>query len=144
MDVIGLDRVVLATPHLEETAEEFEALLGLSFGEVLEPTTSTESGNQEVANLLSSAGVELVTPRDDNGEVHRFLEANGAGLYALSLRVTDLEEAKDHLAERGLEPVGQFEANDFSEVFYHPRHFDGAMVILAEYHAPHPAETASL
>jgi len=51
--------------------------------------------------------------------------------------------ARDELAEQGVEPVGEFEQNQFRELFYHPRNFGGAFVILAEYEAPHPAETAS-
>jgi len=143
MNVLGVDRVILATPDLTETRDRWRDLLGITFGAVLEPTTSTDSGGQDVANVISDTGIELVTPRDEGGEVSRFLAEHGPGLYAVSIRVADLDEATSHLAERGLEPVGEYHANDFSEVFYHPRAFGGAMVILAAYDAPHPAETAS-
>lgn len=144
MNVIGVDRVIIATNELDETASQFEELLGISFGEVLEPTTTTDAGGQDVANVLSPSGVELVTPRSEGAEVKRFLEENGPGLYAVSIRVSDLDPAVDELAAKGIEPVGEYSSNDFEEVFFHPRHFGGAFVILAEYDAPHPAETASL
>lgn len=144
MQVLGVDRVMIATPDIEETAGQFSELLGLEFGEVAEPTTSTDHGQQAVANVISAAGVELVTPREDgDNEVARFLEENGPGLYALSIRVADLEAAREELAEEGVDPVGQYAAGDFSELFYHPRHFGGAMLILAEYDAPHPAVTSA-
>lgn len=144
MNVIGVDRVIIATEDINETKGQFETLLGLSFGELLEPTTSTEHGGEAVANVLSPAGVELVSPRGDGAEVARFLDENGPGLYAVSIRVHDLNAAVKELSDEGVDPVGRYESNDFSEVFYHPRTFGGAFVILAEYDAPHPAETASV
>lgn len=143
MQVIGVDRVMLATWDLEETVGQFEELLGVSFSEALEPTTETDSGVQAVANVISPTGLEIVTPREDGNEVSRFLEENGPGLYALSIRVADLDAAVEELAEKGVEPVGEYAHADFAEAFFHPRHFGGAFVILAEYHAPHPAVTAS-
>lgn len=143
MQVLGVDRVMLATWDLDETVGQFEELLGLSFSEALEPTTDTDSGAQAVANALSPSGVEILTPREDGNEVTRFLEENGPGLYALSIRVADLDAAVDELAEKGVEPVGKYAHADFAEAFFHPKHFGGAFVILAEYHAPHPAVTAS-
>lgn len=144
MHVLGVDRVMIATPDIDETMGQFSRLLGLEFGALAEPTTSTDHGEQAVANVISSAGVELVTPRTDgDNEVARFLEENGPGLYALSIRVADLEAAREHLSANGVEPVGQFASEDFSELFYHPREFGGAMVILAEYEAPHPATVAA-
>lgn len=143
MQVIGVDRVMLATWDLDETVGQFEELLGLSFSEALEPTTDTDSGAQAVANVISPSGVEILTPREDGNEVTRFLEENGPGLYALSIRVADLDAAVDELGENGVEPVGKYEHADFAEAFFHPKHFGGAFVILAEYHTPHPAVTAS-
>ncbi|WP_276260535.1 VOC family protein [Haloglomus litoreum] len=143
MDVHGVDRVIIATPNIDETAGQFSDLLGLEFGDLMEPTTETASGEQPVANLLSPSGVELVTPRSEDGQVARFLEHNGPGLYAVSIRVGDLAAAVSELEAKGVEPVGRYESAAFAEVFYHPEQFGGAFVILAEYDAPHPAETAS-
>jgi methylmalonyl-CoA/ethylmalonyl-CoA epimerase len=144
MNTIGVDRVIIAVENIDATASQFQDLLGVSFGDLLEPTTSTETGSQDVANLISPSGIELVTPRDTDSEVARFIDENGPGLYAVSLRVNDLDAAVEELSEKGVDSVGEYESNDFSEVFYHPRHFGGAFVILAEYEAPHPAETASV
>jgi hypothetical protein len=59
------------------------------------------------------------------------------------MRVSDLAEAKAELAEKDLQPVGEYAQGTFEEVFYHPRHFGGAMLVLAEYDAPHPAVSAA-
>jgi 4-hydroxyphenylpyruvate dioxygenase-like putative hemolysin len=143
MHIYGVDRVIIATRDLDNLSAHFNDLLGISFGQLSTPTTDTDAGSQDVENLLSEPGVELVAPRNEGDEVSRFIEENGPGLYAFSLRVADLATARDELAEQGVEPVGEFEQNQFRELFYHPRNFGGAFVILAEYEAPHPAETAS-
>ena len=143
MEAYGVDRVIIATLAIDETADQFSEYLGIEFGDLLGATTQTGSGEQSVANRLSPSGVELVTPKTDEGQVAQFLEQNGPGLYALSIRVADLDTAEAHLDSKGIEPVGRYSSADFRESFYHPRHFGGAFVILAEYDAPHPAETAS-
>lgn len=142
MHVLGLDRVVLVTRNLDETADQFADNLGLDFSERIQPTTETAAGSQAMDMVISAAGVEVITPKADDNEIARFIEENGPGLYALSLRVADLDAAETELAEKGLEPVGEFESSDFRELFYHPAEFGGAFVILAEYESPHAAATA--
>lgn len=105
----------------------------------MEPTTDTGHGAQRVQNVSSPTGVELVAPRGEDNEVARFLEENGSGLYALSVRVRDLDAATEELETKGVDTVGEYEHDEFREAFLHPAHFGGAMVILAEYDAPHPA-----
>lgn len=144
MEVLGVDRVMIATPSIEETAGQFRDLLGLSFSDLQEPTTDTEKGDQAVMNLISPSGVELVAPRGEDNEVSRFIQENGPGLYAISIRVADIEAAEAELAEQGVEPVGGIDHEDVVERFYHPENFGGAFVILVEYEAPHPIIAAGL
>lgn len=139
MQIIGIDRVVVATPDLNRTAERFEELLGLPFGEAIEPDTDTVRGQQALASRISPANIDLVAPRSEANEVARFLEEQGSGLYALAFQVADLEEAREHLADKDVEPVGRIDWADFSELFYHPQDFEGVFVLLAEY--PHSVET---
>lgn len=142
MDVRGVDRVVVATADIDGAANRFEKLLGLSFGKEISASTQTDTGEQPVTNRLSPAGIEFVTPRSDDGEVARFLQEQGPGLYAVSLRVGDVEAATAELADQGVESVGRFDVEGVTEVFFHPRDFEGAFLILAEYDSPHPMETA--
>ena len=142
MNVLGVDRVIIATDELDDATDRFGRLLGIPFGDRLKVATQTDAGEQPVANRLSPSGIEFVTPRSDDGAVADFLERNGPGLYAVSLRVTDLERAVAELDERGVESIGRFESAGVTEAFYHPADFEGAFVILAEYDAPHPMETA--
>jgi len=140
MKVLGVDRVVIATPDVNETAERFEELLDISFGEFFEATTETTAGSNRLVSRISADGqIDLAGPGDGDNEVARFLENEGPGLYAVAFRVADLEEAETHLREKDVEPVGRIDWGDFSELFYHPSDFAGAFVLLAEF--PHPVDT---
>jgi 4-hydroxyphenylpyruvate dioxygenase-like putative hemolysin len=134
VDVLEIDRVVIASGDMEETVEQFERL-GLSFGEGM----SFQLGEEALSGRMDYSGVDIISPASD-GEIARFVEEEGPGLYGISLRVSDAEAARQHLAEEGIEPFQQYQEGEFLEFFYHPRHFSGVMVIVAEYPATHPLE----
>lgn len=140
MQVLGVDRVVIATPDVNETAERLSELLGISFGDQFSASTDTVAGQNNLVSRISPDGqIDLAGPADGDNEVARFLEENGPGLYGVAFRVFNLEEAQEHLAEKDVDPVGRIDWGDFSELFYHPKHFGGAFVLLAEF--PHPVDT---
>lgn len=134
--VLDVDRVIVATPNLEEAVEQFERL-GLSFGEHLEFGV----GDETLSARLEETGVDVLTPAG-NGEIRTYLDEHGPGLYGLALRVADLDAARADLAEQGVEPFQSYTEGSFEEYFYHPRDFAGVMVILCEYDAPHSLEAA--
>lgn len=141
MNIIEIDRVIIATEDLDETKERFEDLLGLRFGreDVEAETQSDPHGEQNMRSAVSDIGVDIVSPQDADNEVARFLEEHGPGLYSFVLRVADLEAAKEELAEKGVEPVGEAHSGEFREYFYHPDDFGNVFVLLCEY--PHPVNT---
>lgn len=137
MQVLGVDRVVLATPDVDETASRLNELLGISFDEFFAASTETVAGTNHLVSRISPDGqLDLAGPGDGDNEVSRFLEENGPGLYGAAFRVADLDAAEAHLDSKGVEPVGRIDWGDFSELFYHPKHFGGMFVLLAEF--PHP------
>ena len=140
MHVLGVDRVVIATPDVNETADRFEELLGISFGEFFEAETDTTAGENRLVSRISAGGqIDLAGPADGDNEVARFLENHGPGLYGVAFRVADLDEAREHLAEKGVDPVGRIDWADFHELFFHPRDFGGVFTLIAEF--PHPVTT---
>lgn len=136
MQVLGIDRVLIATPAIEASVETFEELLGLSFGERIDPD------GEPVTNRTSAVGVEFVTG-DPGSPVAEFIEENGPGLYALALEVADLDVARRHLAAADVEPVAEMGAGSLRELFYHPSAFAGTLLVLTEYDHRHPAELAA-
>jgi methylmalonyl-CoA/ethylmalonyl-CoA epimerase len=142
MEVLGVDRVIIVTGDIDESIAQFSENLDLPFGEIYNESFDTPGGETAVQNAMSVAGIELVTPVDEDSPMGQHIEQNGPGLYAVSFRVTDLEEAIDELAQKGIDPVGGFESGGLREVFLHPGNFSGVMPVLAEYDTPHPSETA--
>lgn len=137
MQVLAIDRVLVATHDIDDSAATFTDALGLSFGERIDPP------GESVANRMSSVGLEFVATDDPDSAVGRFLDRNGPGVYAVAFEVADLDAARDHLADRGLDPIGEVHLAEFHELFYHPREFEGVLVVLTEYDHRHPAESAS-
>lgn len=136
MQVLGIDRVLIATPDLDDSVDVFEERLELSFGDRIDPA------EEPVANRTSSVGVEFVTG-EPGSAVARYVEEHGRGLFAVALEVADLDAARDHLAASGIEPVDETSAGSLRELFYHPSHFEGTLLALTEYDHRHPAEIAA-
>lgn len=143
MDVVDIDRVVIASDDLERTTSVLSDRLGMEFGETLDVIAETDAGDVSVRSAISnssSTGLDVVEPAGDgDGPFQSFLEERGTAMYALAVRVVDVEAAREELSEQGVEPVGEIKDGDFAEYFYHPEDFDGLLVYLAEF--PHPYET---
>jgi 4-hydroxyphenylpyruvate dioxygenase-like putative hemolysin len=142
MNVIGIDRVIVATDDLEDTVETFSDLLNLKFGELVEGKTETKKGQQLLRSKLNHTGLDIVAAEEESNEMSRFVEEHGRGLYGIGIRVADIDEALNELAEKGIEPEGEAHMGQLSEYFLHPRYFDNVFVILSEY--PHGVETNAL
>jgi len=96
----------------------------------------------DVANRTSSSGIEFVSG-DEGSAVAEFVAERGPGLYALALEVTDLEAARDALAEHGIDPIESVAVGHFHELFYHPSAFEGILLVLTEDDYARPVEVAT-
>ena len=135
MDIIELDRIIVVSEDIDRSISEFSENLDLSFGEVMD----SQPDGEPLKMTYGFPGIELVSPDDAGaGEMSRFLEKAGEGLYGAVFRVSDIKEAQEHLAARGIEPVLESASGGASSVFYHPEHFSGVFIVLTEY--PHPLE----
>jgi len=139
MNVIEVDRVFIMCEEVGETVKQLNHLLGLSFSDVIEGQIEFDKP-ENVSASLSKSGLELLAPREEDSVYGRFLAENGPGLFGISVRVEDIDLAVEELSEKGVEPIGRFELNKFTEVFYEPDNFGGAYVVLTEYTTPHPAQ----
>ncbi|UHQ96297.1 hypothetical protein HYG82_21810 (plasmid) [Natrinema halophilum] len=115
------------------TKRNYEELLDLSFAE-------TEQLDEELGGLeltFSYPGIELIAPGDDDSPIAKYIDENGPGQYAVVFRVADLAAAKDELSAKDVTPIIEVDESEAPEAFYHPKDFDGVMVILTEYSHPH-------
>lgn len=139
MHVLGIDRLLLATPDVESATGRFSDVFATDFVDLGDIADTPEG--QSIT--LSEVGLEFVEPGSDDDDVARFLERNGPGVYAVSFRVADSEATEAHLAERGIEPIRAERREHFVELFYHPTDFNGVMTIFTEATAPHPTVVAA-
>ena len=136
MDILEIDRVMVATPDAAAAAERFEELLGLRFSDVVDSETDVGGDVQRNEVTYADPGIELVAPADHDSGVAAFLEANGPGLFGLVVRVADVDAARAELAEQGVEPIADETPDGVRELHYHPEDFGGVYTLLTAYHHP--------
>lgn len=143
MQIVSIDRIVIATDDLDRTSGTLSDRLGIGFGDLLTLTTETTAAEHDLQSVIDTNGIglDLVQSDTESGDdaVAQFVADHGTGLYAIAFQVADLEAARTELAEDGVEPVGEISAGEFTEYLCHPRDFDGLFVFLAEF--PHAYET---
>jgi methylmalonyl-CoA/ethylmalonyl-CoA epimerase len=106
-DVLGL------TPHPPEVADG-ATIVSLPFGE---------------------SEVELLTPRDPDSPVARFLEKRGPGIHHICYRVADLDAALERCRAAGYQLVDQTPrrgAGGRRIAFVHPKSTAGILLELTE------------
>lgn len=131
MDVLSIDRVMVAAPDVNETVEQLGTTLDIDFDD--EPSVLDGEG---ITLNYGHPGIEVVSPGAEDDAIAGYLERHGPGLYGLVLRVADLAEAKAELAEKDIEPIREGGSEAAPEAFYHPKHFGGVLTVLTEYEHP--------
>lgn len=130
MQVLDIDRVIVATEDVGTFSAQLEDLLGLQFGITFQ--------DQGMESTISSdnTSLDLVAPANDGpagDAIRSFLDDNGPGVFGLALQVDDVENAREELEAKGIDPAWELEYSDFHEYFYHPRHFGGVFLALSEF-----------
>lgn len=138
MRVEKIDRVAIAVRSLERAIELFSKVLGVRFDEV------RENDHLKYKAIYSDVGLELIQPTDDSSPVYRFILKRGEGLYLLILKVSNIEEAKTEMQQKGIRLVGEIRRGELKEAIFHPKDSHGVQIVLCEYNAPHPATCAAL
>ncbi|MBI5250965.1 MAG: VOC family protein [Desulfomonile tiedjei] len=99
MKVKEIDHICIAVRNVDQAREVYEGTLGL------EPAceyVAQEESIRVIRYYVGSVAVEIMEPTNSTCEVARFLENRGEGLFLMSYRVDNVEEALEelHLAGR--------------------------------------------
>ena len=137
MRVEKIDHVHIFVKDLDKAIKLFEEALGTKFAEPHLPQ------NLDARTTLDPLGLELIEGASPDSAVARFIERRGEGLAAISLKVTDIEEAIAHLESRGIRLVRRIESGKLKEAQFHPKDTFGVMLELCEYELEHGAHLAS-
>jgi len=138
MRIEKIDRIAVGVVDLEKAIDFFSDLLGIKFDLPVEELESIGS-----RGVYSSFGLELVGALGRGPDlIERFIEKKGEGVFAVVLKVDDMEEGVRHFKEKGLRVMGEWSSGGIREVAFHPKDSYGIQIVLAEYKAPHPATCA--
>ena len=134
----NIDRIAIAVKDLDKAAGFFSDLLDIDF--YIFP------GNESMGmrGAYSASGLELIEPTGPDTMLGKFIEERGEGLWALVLKVKNMDEAIKKFKEKGLKQTGDVTFGDMREVGFHPKGASGVQIILAEYKAEHPATMPAL
>ncbi len=98
MEAEAIDHICIAVKNLEEAQNAYEGTLGLK----LAVKYVAESEKIRVARYyLGDVALELMEATDKDSEVAKFIERRGEGVFLISYRVTDVDEALAELKAKG-------------------------------------------
>jgi methylmalonyl-CoA/ethylmalonyl-CoA epimerase len=122
--------VGVAVPDLEAALAFYRDVLGLEPGE-----PETADGATIVSVPFGDSDVELLTPRDADGPIARFLARRGPGIHHICYRVPDLDAALAGCRAAGyqlIDEVPRTGAGGRRIAFVHPKATGGILLELTE------------
>jgi len=133
-----IDRIAIAVKDLEKATNFFSDLLDIDFDIV---GSSQDLG---MRGAYSACGLELIEPTHPDSIIGRFLEQRGEGLWALVLKVKNMDEMIKRFEEKSLKVAGDVTVGAMREVAFRPKGSYGVELVLAEYPEKHGATVAAL
>jgi methylmalonyl-CoA/ethylmalonyl-CoA epimerase len=138
----SVDRIAVTVWDLEKAMAFFGDLFGITFDDVI---------NDEAAGVkavYSRFGLELVSPMPVDKpfalSLKQFLEENGEGVNVVTIMVSDVDRAVQHIKDRGIEPIAYVTVGNGREAIFNPKDFYGIPIVLNECPDPHPMTKAAL
>ena len=132
MKPFNLDHIAIAVDDLDASLAEFKELLGI---EPLSREVVSVQGVEEAMLPVGGSYVQLLAPLSSSSPVGKFLAKRGQGLHHIAIAVTSIDDALDHLKERGARLVDE-EARSGGGghriAFVHPETLAGTLIELVE------------
>lgn len=126
-----IDHVSVVHSDLAGRIKFYEDLFGMEVEERFETEAGAFKG---VAMSIPGSPThwEILEPFGDDSFLHRFLSERGPGMHHATFEVEDIEVAAKALRDYGVEPFGEGVANDWKQLFIHPRDTGGVLIQLFE------------
>lgn len=126
---VKLDHVACGVPSIADAVPFLEGCLGAR------PHRGGPSADFRGAQWAFEGGglLELIEPLGaEDGFLRRFLQARGAGIHHVTLKVPDLHAARARAQRAGYEVIGFSDSNpSWKECFIHPKQALGLVVQMA-------------
>lgn len=127
-----IDHICFAVKNLEETKTVYKNDFGLA------PTYEyvAESEKIKVARYyIGEVAVEFMESTAPDGEVAKFIDARGEGVFLISYKVDDLGNAMDELRSKGVKLIDSKPRELFGNRYafvHHPHKLNGVLTELLE------------
>lgn len=126
-----IDHISIVVKDLDKAREIYENILGLELDSVL---TVPNEKIKIARYYLGETALELMEPTAE-GEVSKFLETKGEGVFLISFRVPDVVEAITELKNRGYKLIDE-KPRSIVGIRYafllHPKETNGVLLELAD------------
>ena len=132
MQLGRLDHVGIAVTDLAAARALYERVLGL---EVTHEEVIEDQGVHELLLRAGDAYIQLLSTRDPDSPVGRFLARRGEGVHHVGYAVPDVAAALADLRDQGfevIEPAPRIGSGGTIIGFLHPRSMGGVLVELVE------------
>ncbi len=123
-----VDRVVVAVKDIEKARDFFSDLLGMQFHDIHE-----DHEFQLKVSLPKNVGIELLAPLTADSMIGRFIKEKGEGVWAIVIRVSDLDKAAKIFKEKGIRTVAQLTRCGSREIIFDAKDTYGVLIVINEY-----------
>ncbi len=127
-----LERLAYATAITSDLDRAMHIYVDVFGGELLYEAESTLTGTSNAYVAIGETVIELAMPTSNGTYASDDLERNGEMHHAVTFKVTDLEQADEFLATKGVKSV----ARDEQTVMYDPDTTKGAFFRLTTWSVP--------
>lgn len=104
MKATAIDHICIAVKDLAKARQAYEETLGLELA--LEYEAASEK-IRVARYYLGEVALELMEDLDGTGEVAKFIQRRGEGIYLISFRVSDVEKGLEELRQKGIKTIDQ-------------------------------------
>lgn len=127
MKVRKFDHICIAVKNLEEARKQYEEILGI------EPDILYVANSEKIKvarYYLGDVALELMESTSPDGEVAKFIDKRGEGVFLISYRVDNVQEALNELNAKGYQTIDKKPRSIMGQRFAfinHPREMCGVL-----------------
>lgn len=133
MNVLSIDHISIAVKDLKKAREIYEKALGIKPQShyVMEEAEYIKGARYRIGDVV----VELMESTSSDGEVAKFIEKRGEGIFLISYLVPDVKEALADLKRQGLKLIDEkpreHEGARYAFTLY-PKEFCGVLTEIVD------------
>ena len=132
MKIIGIEHVGIAVEDLDEGANFWKEIIGLTH------SSKEDIDSQGVVTDIYQTGagkIELLLSKYPGSPISNFIKRRGAGIHHICLQVENIDDAIGFLIDNKIKLIGEqytIGAEGYKVIFIHPKSTGGVLVELAE------------